>query len=85
VLASPTVAPVARPLPRLVVRWQLDGRHEPPGLTESHIREWRRAGLRGLVHPVWVHPPDRIEEAVPALRAPVLVLHGAQDQLTTTV
>jgi dihydropteroate synthase len=84
VLASPTVAPIARPLPRLVVRWQLDGRHEPPGLTESHIREWRRAGLRALVHLVRVHLRDRIEEAVPALRAPVLVLRGAQDRLTTT-
>jgi pimeloyl-ACP methyl ester carboxylesterase len=84
VLASPTVAPIARPLPRLLLRWQLDGRHEPPGLTGSHVREWRRAGVRGLVHLVRVHLRDRIEEVVPALRAPVLVLRGAQDRLTTT-
>jgi pimeloyl-ACP methyl ester carboxylesterase len=83
VLASPTLAPIARPLPRLVLRWQLDGRHEPPGLTGSHVREWRRAGLRGLVHLVRVHLRDRIEEVVPALHVPVLVLRGDQDRLTT--
>jgi pimeloyl-ACP methyl ester carboxylesterase len=84
VLASPTVAPIARPLPRLLLRWQLDGRHEPPGLTESHVREWRRAGLRGLVHLVRVHMRDRIEDVVPELTVPVLVLQGSQDRLTTT-
>jgi pimeloyl-ACP methyl ester carboxylesterase len=84
VLASPTIAPIARPLPRLLLRWQLDGRHEPPGLSESHIREWRRAGLRGLLHLVRVHLRDRIEETVPALGVPVLVLRGTQDRLTTT-
>jgi pimeloyl-ACP methyl ester carboxylesterase len=84
VLASPTAAPIARPLPRLLLRWQLDGRHEPPGLTGSHLREWRRAGVRGLLHLVRLHLWDRIEETVPALRAPVLVLRGAQDRLTST-
>jgi pimeloyl-ACP methyl ester carboxylesterase len=83
VLASPTVAPIARPFPRLVLQWQRDGRHEPPGLTESHLREWRRAGLRGLVHLVRVHLRDRIEDAVAALRVPLLVLRGTEDRLTT--
>lgn len=83
VLASPTIAPVARPLPRMVLRWRLDGRHEPPGLTGSHLREWRRAGVRGLVHLVRVHLRDRIEESVPALTVPVLVLRGVDDRLST--
>jgi pimeloyl-ACP methyl ester carboxylesterase len=50
VLASPTVAPIARPLPRMLLRWWLDGRHEPPGLTASHLPEWRRAGAPGRPH-----------------------------------
>ncbi|TWF81998.1 alpha-beta hydrolase superfamily lysophospholipase [Pseudonocardia hierapolitana] len=83
VLASPTVAPIARPLPRMLLRWRLDGRHEPPGLTESHLPEWRRAGVRGLLHLVRVHLRDRIEESVPALTVPVLVLRGADDRLST--
>jgi pimeloyl-ACP methyl ester carboxylesterase len=84
VLASPTVAPIARPLPRMLLRWRLDGRREPPELTGSHLREWRRAGLRGLAHLVRVHLRDRIEDAVPALDVPVLVLRGTQDRLTTS-
>jgi CBS domain-containing protein len=84
VLASPTVAPIARPLPRLLLRWRLDSLHEPPGLTGTHLREWRRAGLRGLAHLVRVHLRDRIEDAVPEVAAPVLVLRGDRDRLTTT-
>jgi pimeloyl-ACP methyl ester carboxylesterase len=83
VLASPTVAPIARPLPRMLLQWRLDGRHEPPGLTGSHLREWRRAGLRGLVHLVRVHLRDHIEDALAALPVPLLVLRGTEDRLTT--
>jgi pimeloyl-ACP methyl ester carboxylesterase len=83
VLASPTVAPIARPLPRMLVRWRLDGQHEPPGLTGSHLHEWRRAGVRGLLHLVRVHLRDRIEESVPELAVPLLVLRGVDDRLST--
>jgi pimeloyl-ACP methyl ester carboxylesterase len=81
--ASPTIAPVARPLPRLLLRWRMDGRGEPAGLTDSHIREWRRAGLRGLLHLVRVHLRDRIEDSVPGIRVPLLVLRGSEDRLTS--
>jgi pimeloyl-ACP methyl ester carboxylesterase len=67
----------------VVVQGMAVSDYEPPDLTESHVPEWRRAGLRGLVRLVRVHLRDRIEEAVPALRAPVLVLRGGQDRLTT--
>jgi pimeloyl-ACP methyl ester carboxylesterase len=83
VLASPTVDPIARPLPRMLLRWRMDGRHEPPGLTESHVPEWRRAGLRGMLHLVRAHLRDRIEEAVTRVDVPVLVLRGEQDRLST--
>jgi pimeloyl-ACP methyl ester carboxylesterase len=82
VLASPTLAPSSRPLPRLLVRWRQDSRHEPPGLHDSHVREWRRAGVRGIVHLVRVHLKDRIEESVSALDVPCLVLRGADDRLS---
>ncbi|MFE9651820.1 alpha/beta fold hydrolase [Micromonospora sp. NPDC006431] len=83
VLASPTVDPVARGLVRLLVRWQLDGRHEPPGLTESHWPEWRRAGLRRLVHLVRAHLRHVMEEPLARLTVPLLVLRGEQDRLST--
>jgi pimeloyl-ACP methyl ester carboxylesterase len=83
VLASPTIDPVARSWPALFVRWRLDGRREPPGLSESHRPEWRRAGLRRLLHTVRIHLADRLEDTVAALALPVLVLRGVEDRLST--
>lgn len=83
VLASPTIDPRFRGWVRLFIAWQLDGRREPPGLTESHKPEWKRAGLRRLVHMVRIHLADRLEDVVPQLQVPFLVLHGDQDRVCT--
>jgi pimeloyl-ACP methyl ester carboxylesterase len=83
VLASPTVDPVARGPLRLLVRWQLDGRHEPPGLSRSHWPEWKRAGLRRLAHLVRAHLRHVMEEPLARLTVPLLVLRGEQDRLST--
>ncbi|GAA4934471.1 alpha/beta fold hydrolase [Streptomyces coeruleoprunus] len=84
VLASPTVDPVARGRLRLLVRWRLDGRREPPGLSESHRPEWKRAGLRRLLHTARAHLADDLEDAVARLRVPLLVIHGRDDLIGTT-
>jgi pimeloyl-ACP methyl ester carboxylesterase len=83
VLASPTIDPVARGPVRLLIRWRQDGRHEPPGLTESHRPEWKRAGPRRLLHLVRAHLADEIEAAVGQLTVPVLVIRGAEDRIST--
>jgi pimeloyl-ACP methyl ester carboxylesterase len=83
VLASPTVDPIARSVPRLVWHWRRDARFPAPGLQESHIPEWKRAGLRGIGHLVSVHLADRLEEQVARLRMPVLIIRGTQDRLST--
>jgi pimeloyl-ACP methyl ester carboxylesterase len=83
VLASPTVDPAARGLARLLVRWRLDGRHEPPGLTESHRPEWRRAGPRRLVHLVRAHLHHALEDPLRRVTVPLLVLRGTDDRLST--
>jgi pimeloyl-ACP methyl ester carboxylesterase len=83
VLASPTVDPVARGWVRLFVHWRLDGRHEPPGLTNSHLPEWRRAGLRRLLHIVRIHLADPLEESVAHLRVPMQVIRGRDDGIGT--
>jgi pimeloyl-ACP methyl ester carboxylesterase len=83
VLASPTIDPRYRGWVRLFIAWQLDGRREPPGLTESHKPEWKRAGIRRLVHVVRIHLADHLEDVVPQLRVPVLVLHGDHDRVCT--
>jgi pimeloyl-ACP methyl ester carboxylesterase len=72
VLASPTIDPRFRGWVRLFIAWRRDGRCESPGLTESHKPEWKRAGLRRLVHVVRIHLADRLEDVIPQLRVPVL-------------
>jgi pimeloyl-ACP methyl ester carboxylesterase len=83
VLASPTVDPVARGWLRLLTRWRLDGRHEPPGLSESHKPEWKRAGGRRLVHVVHAHLQHPLENPLRRLTVPMLILRGAEDRLST--
>jgi pimeloyl-ACP methyl ester carboxylesterase len=83
VLASPTVDPKARSVPRALYFWRRDSRYPMPGLSESHRPEWRRAGLRQLVHLLRAHIDDSLEDVVPRLRGPLLVLLGEQDRLCT--
>jgi pimeloyl-ACP methyl ester carboxylesterase len=82
-LASPTIDPSVRPLPRLLVRWRLDAREPSPGLEESHKPEWKRAGPRGVAHLLRVHLRDRLEDQVARLSQPVLVLRARDDRLST--
>lgn len=82
-LASPTIDPIARPLPRLLFRWRLDARSPSPGLEANHLPEWKRAGVSGLAHLVKVHLDDRIEDQVARLQMPVLVLRAEDDGLTS--
>ena len=83
VLASPTVDPAARSVPKALVHWRRDARYPMPGLSESHRPEWQRAGFGQLVHLLRAHLRDHLEDVVPRLRGPVLVLLGQQDQLCT--
>jgi len=83
VLASPTVDPKARSVPRALYYWRRDAAYPMPGLSESHRPEWRRAGPRQLVHLLRAHLRDRLEETVPRIHGPLLVLLGEQDRLCT--
>lgn len=83
VLASPTVDPSARSVPKALFQWRRDARYPMPGLSESHKPEWRRAGFRQLVHLLRAHLRDRLEDVVPRLRGPVLVMLGQEDRLCT--
>jgi hypothetical protein len=79
-LASPTVDPMARSLPKLLFYWRLDARSPSPGLEVNHVPEWKRAGPRGIAHLVKVHLDDRLEEqVVPAAStdSPTLPLAGS--------
>ncbi|MEU8804528.1 alpha/beta hydrolase [Spirillospora sp. NPDC048819] len=83
VLASPTVDPIGRSVVRLLLRWRLDARHEPGDLSHSHRPEWLRAGPRRLAHIVRAHLDDHLEDILPEIAVPVLVLRGREDRLLT--
>jgi pimeloyl-ACP methyl ester carboxylesterase len=83
VLASPTVDPRFRSLGGVLRAWYRDHRLEPPDLDEAHRPERQRAGMRRVVHAVRAHLADRLEDVVPQVPVPVLVLHGEDDLLCT--
>jgi pimeloyl-ACP methyl ester carboxylesterase len=82
-LASPTVDPIARSLPKLLYYWRLDARNPSPGLEENHIPEWKRAGPRGIAHLLRVHLRDRLEDQVSRLEMPALAIRAEHDRLST--
>lgn len=83
VLASPTVDPKARSVPKALFHWRLDAHYPMPGLAENHRPEWRRAGFTQLTHLLRAHVRDHLEDTVPRIRGPLLVLLGEQDRLCT--
>jgi pimeloyl-ACP methyl ester carboxylesterase len=82
-LASPTIDPALRSLPKLLYAWRRDAREPSPGLEKSHSPEWKRAGARGIAHLLRVHLRDRLEDQVARLSVPVLALRASRDRLST--
>jgi pimeloyl-ACP methyl ester carboxylesterase len=83
VLASPTVDPRFRSLPRVLLAWRRNHELEPPGLDVVHTPERQRAGLRRVRHALRAHLADALEDVVPQVAVPVLVLYGDIDRLCT--
>jgi pimeloyl-ACP methyl ester carboxylesterase len=83
VLASPSIDPRFRSLGGVLRAWHRDNSREPRRLGEVHKPERQRAGMRRVIHALRAHLADRLEEAVPQVRVPVLVLYGEEDLLCT--
>src|SRR3954451_20424348 len=83
VLASPTTDPRFRSLPRVLLAWRRNHELEPKSLDEQHTAERQRAGLRRVRQALKVHLDDALEDVVPQVRVPVLVLYGDQDRICT--
>ena len=81
VLQGPTMEPGARNLLRQTARLALDCLREPPALILIEGLDLLAAGplrsLRTFRHAA----DDRIEEKLPKLRAPTLVVHGTRDPI----
>jgi pimeloyl-ACP methyl ester carboxylesterase len=79
VLVGPTVDPHSRPLARFVPRFLLDALREPPLLLAIIVRDYLFMGPRtfaGTARHAWQH---RIEERLPLVQAPALVVRGVRD------
>ncbi len=83
VLASPTMDPRFRSTRRILLAWRRNHALEPPELDEQHTPERQRAGLRRVRHALKVHLADALEDVVPRVPVPVLVLHGDDDRICT--
>jgi 2-hydroxy-6-oxonona-2,4-dienedioate hydrolase len=82
VLQGPTMDPRARSMPRQMWRLLLDTTREPPSLVAIEGLDLLRAGVgrswRTFRHAV----EDPIEERLPSVRVPALVLHGSRDRIS---
>jgi pimeloyl-ACP methyl ester carboxylesterase len=82
-LVSPTVDPAADTLAKQLARLALDGLREPPSLILLLARDYWRAGLGSLLDIGRAAVRDHIEERLPELLAPTLVVRGGRDPLVS--
>lgn len=81
VLVGPTVEPGTRSAIRQALRLLLDALRERPSILLLELADMLRVGPRRMVAMARATLADRIEQVLPALRAPVLVVRGARDPL----
>jgi len=81
-LQGPTMDPRARSMPRQAWRFLLDAPRERPSLTLIECVDLLRAGparsLRTFRHAL----DDPVEERLPMVRVPALVVHGSRDRIS---
>jgi pimeloyl-ACP methyl ester carboxylesterase len=83
VLAGPTVDRHARTATRQLTRWLIDSTREKPAMALDHARDYYRAGLRRAWQTFRYMIDDRIEERLPRLTAPTLVVRGSHDPVVS--
>ncbi|HEX3531310.1 MAG TPA: alpha/beta hydrolase [Thermoanaerobaculia bacterium] len=79
ILVGPTVDPAARTLGRELPRLLKDGAAERPSLLLLVGRAYGREGFRRLFEEMDLVLADRIEEKLPRIKAPSLVVRGERD------
>ena len=82
VLQGPTMDPRARSAPRQVWRLLVDTTREPPSLVAIEALDLIRAGVRRSWRTFRRALDDPIEERLPGVRVPALVVHGSRDGIS---
>lgn len=81
VLQGPTVDPLGRTALRQVGRLLLDGVREPPSLLPIELLDYLDAGFRRSVRTFRYMLECRIEERLPQMYVPTLVVRGSRDPI----
>jgi 2-hydroxy-6-oxonona-2,4-dienedioate hydrolase len=81
VLQGPTMDPRARTIPRLVGRFLLDAPREPLSLLPIELLDYLSAGTRRAWRTLRYALEDRIEEKLPRMGVPTLVVRGSRDPI----
>jgi 2-hydroxy-6-oxonona-2,4-dienedioate hydrolase len=82
VLQGPTMDAAARSLPRQTWRWLRDTARERPD-PRARLRDYRDAGLRRVLATYRLALRDRIEDKLPGVAAPTLVVRGPDDPIVS--
>jgi 2-hydroxy-6-oxonona-2,4-dienedioate hydrolase len=83
VLQGPTMDPEARTMREQTWRWIRNSRGERGSLTPIALREYWRCGLRRLLKTFRYALEDPIEEKLPGVGVPALVVWGSWDPIVT--
>jgi pimeloyl-ACP methyl ester carboxylesterase len=79
VLQGPTTDPSARSLPRQIWRDLVNGRREPGDVARIARIDYAKAGLARALATMRILVRDRIEDKLPLIDAPTLVVVGTRD------
>jgi pimeloyl-ACP methyl ester carboxylesterase len=81
VLVGPTVDPAARSFVRQLLRWLRNAPHERVSMAALNLADYRDAGGRSVAGAFVEALRDRIEDKLPHVVMPTLVVRGAQDRM----
>jgi 2-hydroxy-6-oxonona-2,4-dienedioate hydrolase len=81
ILTGPTFDPRARSFRRQIARWLGNSRHERLSQVPLSVRDYWQCGVRRLVGTLRYGLADRIEEKLPRVQAPALVVRGGNDPI----
>ncbi|MEV4090296.1 alpha/beta hydrolase, partial [Nonomuraea fuscirosea] len=83
VLVGPTVDPQARSWVRMAARWLRNSVRESPRMVPLNLADYRDAGLRQVLASFGASMRDRVEDKLPHVSVPALVVRGGKDRMVS--